>query len=82
MRPAEIRSAHGHQLHQVRSLTRSEITYFAAAALLALRRYQDLVAAARSSLAAARDGERDPLCYLRDELEAQGQLTGDGERSR
>ena len=40
-----------------------------------LRRYQDLVAAARATLAAADDGEPDPLYYLRDELQAQGQLT-------
>ena len=34
----------------------------------------NLVAAARATLGADADGERDPLYYLRDELEAQGQL--------
>lgn len=34
----------------------------------------NLVAAARATLAAQRDGEPDPLYYLRDELHAQGQL--------
>ena len=32
------------------------------------RAYADLRAAARATLAADRDGEPDPLCYLRDEL--------------
>jgi len=32
------------------------------------RRYADLAAAARASLAAHADGEPDPLAYLRDEL--------------
>jgi hypothetical protein len=35
---------------------------------------QNLVAAARATLGAHADGEDDPLYYLRDELEAQGQL--------
>ena len=34
----------------------------------------NLVAAARATLRAHADGEDDPLFYLRDELEAQGQL--------
>jgi hypothetical protein len=34
------------------------------------RWHQDLTAAARATLAADADGERDPLYYLRDELEA------------
>jgi hypothetical protein len=38
------------------------------------RRYQDLIAAARASLAAAADGEPDPLYYLRDELIATGHI--------
>jgi hypothetical protein len=37
------------------------------------RRHQDLEAAARATLAAHADGEADPLYYLRDELEAEGQ---------
>lgn len=32
------------------------------------RRYADLLAAARATLGAVRDGEADPLAYLRDEL--------------
>jgi hypothetical protein len=38
---------------------------------------QNLVAAARATLSAHREGESDPLYYLRDELEAQGQLPPD-----
>ncbi len=38
------------------------------------RRHQDLEAAARATLAAHAEGEADPLYYLRDELEAAGQL--------
>jgi hypothetical protein len=37
-------------------------------------RYADLLAAARATLAAHRDGEADPLYYLHDELNARGQL--------
>jgi hypothetical protein len=37
----------------------------------------NLTAAARATLGAQRDGERDPLYYLRDELRAQGQLPPD-----
>jgi hypothetical protein len=36
----------------------------------------NLAAAGRATLAASRDGEPDPLSYLRDELAAQGYLTG------
>lgn len=44
--------------------------------MLALSRakYADLLAAARATLAADRDGESEPLLYLHDELEAHGQL--------
>jgi hypothetical protein len=35
------------------------------------RRYADLLAAARATLAADRDGEDDALYYLRDELATQ-----------
>src|SRR5581483_7070475 len=34
----------------------------------------NLTAAARATLGAQRDGEHDPLYYLRDELDAQGHL--------
>jgi hypothetical protein len=44
--------------------------------LLALARgqYANLLAAARATLAAVQDGEDRPLIYLRDELDAYGQL--------
>jgi hypothetical protein len=35
------------------------------------RRYADLLAAVRAALAADRDGEADPLWYVRDEFAAQ-----------
>ena len=66
----------GRQPEQVRPVSRSEIVRCAGLVLLMLYRYQDLVAAARATLAAADDGEPDPLYYIRDELQAQGQLTG------
>jgi hypothetical protein len=37
----------------------------------------NLTAAARATLGAQRDGEHDPLYYLRDELRAQGHLSPD-----
>jgi hypothetical protein len=37
-------------------------------------RYANLLAAARATLTAARDGDAHPLAYLIDELAAQGQL--------
>lgn len=41
----------------------------------------NLIAAARATLSADSDGEPDPLFYLRDELQAQGQLQPEhGER--
>ncbi|MGH3990976.1 MAG: hypothetical protein ACRDSN_00765 [Pseudonocardiaceae bacterium] len=44
-------------------------------ALAALRmRHANLLAAARATLTAARDGEAGPLAYLVDELAAHGQL--------
>jgi hypothetical protein len=43
----------------------------------ALADLSNLTAAARATLGAQRDGERDPLYYLRDELHAQGQLPPD-----
>jgi hypothetical protein len=51
-----------------------EIDRLSALLDLARRDHQDLIAAARASLAAAADGELDPLYYLRDELRARGQL--------
>jgi hypothetical protein len=37
------------------------------------RRYADLLAAVRAALGAAREGEADPLAYLRDELPGVGE---------
>jgi hypothetical protein len=63
------------QPDRARPVTRTEVAAFAGLILATLRCYQDLVAAAQASLAAARDGEPDPLWYIRDELRAQGHLT-------
>jgi hypothetical protein len=46
------------------------------------RRYHNLVAAARATLAAVADGEPDPLYYLRDELAATGHLPEAGTDGR
>jgi hypothetical protein len=51
-----------------------EIDFLDATIVAIRRRYHDLVAAARATLAAATDGEPDPLYYLRDELTATGHL--------
>lgn len=50
----------------------AEIIRLAAHLLDQRRAYADLLAAARATLAADRDGEPDPLYYLRDELTARG----------
>ncbi len=42
--------------------------------VLARVRHADLHAAARAAIAAERDGEHDPLWYIRDELAANGTL--------
>jgi hypothetical protein len=42
----------------------------------------DLVAAGKATLGAYADGEQDPLYYLRDELEAQGHIHRDTNRTR
>jgi hypothetical protein len=39
-----------------------------------LKDLHNLIAAARAALSANADGESDPFFYLRDELQAQGQL--------
>lgn len=52
------------------------------AELAAVRRDRaNLLAAARATISAQYDGEPDPLSYLRDELDARGQLPPDA-RSR
>ncbi len=45
-------------------------------AMVALARldHANLIAAARATIAADHEGERDPLWYLRDELAARGQI--------
>lgn len=53
-----------------------EIDRLARMLAVARRCHQNLAAAARATVAAADDGEPDPLYYLRDELQAQGLLTG------
>lgn len=53
-------------------------------AMLALKladlevRYANLLAAARATVAADHDNEDEPLSYIRDELDAHGQLPADG----
>lgn len=42
----------------------------------------NLIAAAKATLGADADGEPDPLYYLRDELEAQGQLPPEHRQNR
>jgi len=56
----------------------SEVDRLFALLLQARRRYADLAAAARATLAAAADGEPDPLAYLRDELADPAPWTGAG----
>jgi hypothetical protein len=51
-----------------------EVDRLRAALTVARRDHQDLVAAARATLAAAADGETNPLYYLRDELGNRGLL--------
>jgi hypothetical protein len=52
----------------------AEIVRLATELLDTRRAYADLLAAARATLTAHRDGEGDPLYYLRDELTAHGHL--------
>jgi hypothetical protein len=48
----------------------------------AVKDLQNLLAAARAALSANADGESDPLYYLRDELQAQGQLPSEHQKRR
>ena len=59
-----------------------EVEHLNAVTAIIRRRYHDLVAAARATLAAAADGEPDPLYYLRDELTATGHLPETGTDGR
>jgi hypothetical protein len=64
---AAFRAALVHSVTDIPALV-SEVDRLYALLVLARRRYADLAAAARATLAAESDGERDPLAYLRDEL--------------
>jgi hypothetical protein len=55
-------------------LLSAEITRLRRRLAGALNDLHNLLAAARATLNANADGEQDPLYYLRDELQAQGQL--------
>ncbi|MFC9973208.1 hypothetical protein ACFVH6_20185 [Spirillospora sp. NPDC127200] len=55
----------------------SEILRLAGELAKARREHADLIAAARAALHAERDGEEDPLYYVRDELRARGHLPPD-----
>jgi hypothetical protein len=55
-------------------LLMAEISRLRARLARTLADFHNLIAAARASLGAHADGEDDALYYLRDELEAQGQL--------
>lgn len=52
----------------------AEIRRLRARLATTLNDLHNLIAAARATLSADADGESDPLYYLRDELEAQGQI--------
>ena len=72
-----LRTATGHILARALATIPplcDEIDHLNAVMAIIRRRYHDLVAAARATLAAAADGESDPLYYLRDELTATGHL--------
>jgi hypothetical protein len=60
-----------HSLSDVPILT-TEITRLLTELLDTRMERANLAAAGRATIAAYRDGERDPLSYLRDELTAQG----------
>jgi hypothetical protein len=59
------------------AVLRGEIRRLRARLTRALNDLHNLITAARATLAAQREGEDDPLYYIRDELRAQGQLPDD-----
>jgi hypothetical protein len=61
-------------------LLSAEITRLRTRLAAMLADLRNLVAAARATLSTEADGEADPLYYLRDELQAQGQLPFDQRR--
>jgi len=85
-----VEMIHGHLIMRVAFRTRRGVALAAALdtipalcseaqhlrTMFALARldHVNLVAAARATVRADRDGERDPLWYLRDELAARGQF--------
>jgi hypothetical protein len=65
-----------HALDLIPALT-AQVRRLSSRLARALTDLGNLTAAARATLGAQRDGEHDPLYYLRDELRAQGQLPAD-----
>jgi len=65
--PDGFRTALVHSVADIPALV-SEVERLFVLLLQARRRYADLTAAARATLAAHAEGEPDPLAYLRDEL--------------
>jgi len=73
--PAEFRTALVASVVDIPALL-SEVDKLWTRLVQTRRRYADLLAAVRATLAAARDGDADPLWYVRDEFDAQtGQRT-------
>lgn len=79
----EIASRHDSAAFAIGKLTRAldtipllcaEVRRLRARLVRTLTDLHNLIAAARATLGAHADGEPDPLYYLRDELDAQGQL--------
>jgi hypothetical protein len=71
-RPGDVSAAH---LLATVPVLCDEVDRLRAVLTLARRDHNDLVAAARATLAAAAEGEPDHLYYLRDELAVRGLLT-------
>ncbi len=82
----EVASRHDAAVSAIGALTRAldlipllyaEVGRLRAHLARTLADFRNLIAAARATLGAHADGEDDALYYLRDELEAQGQLPPD-----
>lgn len=54
----------------------TEVTRLSAELAVARLRHANALAAMRATISAQRDGERDPLYYIRDELNAPQNLSG------
>jgi hypothetical protein len=61
-------------------LLSAEITRLRRRLAASLTDLNNLLAAAKATLSAHADGDEDPLYYLRDELQAQGQLRAEQRR--